>query len=360
MSDYELWFAMSNLSYSVKRRLLENFKNVETLWHESICNKKSNLIEMKILNILKEAWNIEKINLIKQKLEKYEINTVVITDKLYPNSLKVYEDVPYMLFYKGNIEKLNEKYNVAIVGSRQCTSYGINVSNMITESLCYNSVNIISGMARGIDSIVHSKCIEKNGYTCAVLGSGLDVIYPKENSRLYDEILKDGCIVSQFIPGTKPYSYNFPIRNRIISGLSNIVIVVEAGKKSGSLITASAALEQGKDVIAVPGNIFSSQSVGVNQLIKDGAYVLTNIKDVYELLHIKSIKEIEINRLVMSNVEKIVYKHITSSPVHIDDILRVTNLNIKRLYEILLNLQINDEIMCLNGNYYVRNIKNLS
>lgn len=359
MNDYELWFAMSNLSYSVKRKLLESFKNVETVWYESICNKKSNLLDMKILNVLKDNWNIEKINLIKRKLEKYEINTVVITDELYPNSLKVYEDVPYMLFYKGNIKKLNEKYNVAVVGSRQCTSYGINVSNIITESLCYNNINVISGMARGIDSIVHSKCIEKKGYTCAVLGSGLDVIYPKENLSLYNEILKDGCILSEFIPGTKPYSYNFPIRNRIISGLSNIVIVVEAGKKSGSLITASAALEQGKDVIAVPGNIFSSESIGANKLIKDGAYVLTNIKDIYELLHIKSIKETETKQLIMSNVEKKVYKHITNTPIHIDDILRVTNLNIKKLYEILLNFQLNDEIMCLDGNYYVRNIKEI-
>ncbi|MCY6356620.1 DNA-processing protein DprA [Clostridium sp. ZS2-4] len=359
MNDYELWFAMSNLSYSVKRKLLANFKNVETLWYESICNRNSNLIDIKILNVLKDNWDIEKINLMKEKLEKYEINTVVITDELYPESLKVYEDVPYMLFYKGNIKKLNEKYNVAIVGSRKCTSYGINISNMITESLCYNNVNIISGMARGIDSIAHSKCIEKKGYTCAVLGSGLDIIYPKENSSLYNEILKDGCILSQFIPGTKPYSYNFPIRNRIISGLSNIVIVVEAGKKSGSLITAGAALEQGKDVIAVPGNIFSTESVGANQLIKDGAYVLTNIKDIYELLHIKSIKETEIKKLIMNNVEKVVYKQITATPIHIDDILRLTNLNIKKVYEILLNLQLNDEIMCLSGNYYVRNIKKI-
>lgn len=359
MNDYELWFAMSNLSYSIKRKLLENFKNVETLWYESICNKKSNLLNMKIMNILKENWNIEKINLIKEKLEKYEINTVVITEESYPKSLKVYEDVPYMLFYKGNIKKLNEKYNVAVVGSRQCTSYGINVSNMITESLCYNNINIISGMARGIDSIVHSKCTEKKGYTCAVLGSGLDIIYPKENSSLYNEILKDGCILSEFIPGTKPYSYNFPIRNRIISGLSNIVIVVEAGKKSGSLITASAALEQGKEVIVVPGNIFSSQSIGANELIKDGAYILTNIKDIYELLHIKSIKETEIKQLLMSDLEKIVYKHITSTPIHIDDILRLTNVNIKKLYEILLNLKLNDEIMCLSGNYYVKNIKKI-
>ncbi|MCY6372500.1 DNA-processing protein DprA [Clostridium ganghwense] len=360
MNDYELWFAIANLSYRTKRKLLENFKNIQNLWYRSVVNEKSNELDINTLKILKKAWNKEKIDFIKNEIEKNEINTVVITEQLYPKRLKIYDDAPYMLFYKGNIEKLNQKYNVSIVGSRKCTNYGINVSNIISESLCKNNINIISGMARGIDSIVHQKCIAKISYTCAVLGSGLDIVYPKDNLRLYNEILHhNGCIISQFIPGTKPYSYNFPIRNKIISGLSDLVIVVEAGKKSGSLITASAALEQGKDVIAVPGNIFSSQSVGTNHLIKDGAYVLTNIEDIYELLHINNIKENLVKQMKMSNIEQRVYKYINTNPIHIDDISRLTNIDIKKLYEVLLNLQLNEEIVSLSGNYYVKNVKEI-
>ena len=153
----------------------------------------------------------------------------------------MYDDAPYMLFYKGDIKHLNENVNVSIVGSRKYTSYGENVANIISDSLCDNNISIVSGMARGIDSVAHLKCVQKNSYTCAVLGSGLDVIYPKENLKLYNKILENGCIISQFLPGTKPYAYNFPIRNRIISGLSSLIIIIEAGIKSGSLITATSA-----------------------------------------------------------------------------------------------------------------------
>ncbi|MCY6958271.1 DNA-processing protein DprA [Clostridium brassicae] len=358
MNDYELWFNMSNLSYCVKRRLLDEFKNVEEIWYKSIYNnEESDLLNNKIISALKKAWDTNKINLVKDKIKNNLINTVVITDDLYPQSLKVYEDSPYMLFYKGNIQKLNKGYSVAIVGSRSCTSYGVNVTNLISKSLCDNNINIVSGMARGIDSVAHLKCINENSYTCAVLGSGLDVIYPKENSKLYDRILENGCIISQFAPGTKPYSYNFPIRNRIISGLSNLIIVVEGGKKSGSLITAGAALEQGKDVMVIPGNIFSPQSIGTNKLIKDGAYVFTEINDIYDILNIENHKEENIKKVIMSGIERNVYKYIGNEPIHFDDILKLTKVDINKLYETLLKLQLSDEIISLSSNYYVRNNK---
>lgn len=359
MNDYEIWFAISQLSYTTKNILLNNFKTLDKIWYYSIRDKKNEFINEKIRSILKKSWDKAKINNLKTKLLSENINTVVITDSMYPERLKKYEDSPYMLFYKGNIEKLNTQSSAGIVGSRKCTNYGINVTNIVCESLCENNVNIISGMARGIDSIAHKKCISKNSYTCAVLGSGIDVVYPRENLKIYNSIINNGCIISQFLPGTQPYSYNFPIRNRIISALSDVLIVVEAGEKSGSLITAGAALDQGKDVIVVPGNIFSPESRGANQLIKEGAYILTNIEDVFQLLHIENTKQMPQINVKMKTLEKVVYDNINNSPIHFDDILRLTKIDIKQLYEVLFELQLKEEVMYISGNYYVRNNKRI-
>lgn len=359
MNDYELWFAMANLNYCVKRKLIDYYKNAETIWYEIIYNERKNFFDDRVRNILKNTWNKEDVTYIKNKIKNDNIQTVVINNEGYPKSLSVYDDAPYMLFYKGDIKHLNENVNVSIVGSRKYTSYGENVANIISDSLCDNNISIVSGMARGIDSVAHLKCVQKNSYTCAVLGSGLDVIYPKENLKLYNKILENGCIISQFLPGTKPYAYNFPIRNRIISGLSSLIIIIEAGIKSGSLITATSALEQGKDVMAVPGNVFSSESLGTNKLIKDGAYVFTDIEDIYEVLKINNYNKRNVEENKLDGIEKEVWKHIGNNPIHFDDILKLTKININRLYEILLNLQLNDEVISLVNNYYIRNNKTI-
>ncbi|KOA20859.1 hypothetical protein CLHOM_04470 [Clostridium homopropionicum DSM 5847] len=357
MNEYEIWFAISKLPYSIKNNLVKQFGNVARIWHHTISYEKHSLINDKIILALKEAWDMELIKYISKKILSEGINTVVITDEMYPNRLKEYDDSPYMLFYKGDITKLNDPYNISIVGSRTCTSYGINVTNIICEHMNNNKVNIISGMARGIDSIAHENCIKNNSYTCAVLGSGIDVVYPKENYSLYKNIIKNGCVISQFLPGTKPYAYNFPIRNKIISALGDVLIVVEANDKSGSLITATYAIEQGKEVLAVPGNIFSSQSKGTNKLIKEGANIFTNIEQIFDILHIKNnIQETKFSKS-MKPLEKTVYEKIDNTPLHFDDILRATKIDIKQLYEVLFELQLKDEIMCISGNYFVKNNK---
>lgn len=359
MNDYEIWFTSSKLSYNIKNILIKNFKNAEEIWYYSLHDKKSHLISGKIKETLRKAWDKDNINNIKKRLIDNNISTVVITDKKYPERLKYYDDSPYMLFYKGNIEKLNEGKCVAVVGSRNCTTYGINTTNIICEQMCYNNINLISGMARGIDTIAHSAFIKNNSYNCAVLGSGLDIIYPKENRKTYNNILENGCIISQFLPGTEPLAYNFPVRNKIIAGLCDVLIVVEAGMKSGSLITAGAALDQGKDVLAVPGNIFSPQSKGTNKLIKDGAYNFTEIEDLFALLKMKMKKKGHNKDQEMAPNEKFVYTHISNNPIHFDDVLRLTMIDIKQLYEVLFELQLKNEIISLSGNYYVRNNKQI-
>ena len=213
-------------------------------------------------------------------MNKNDIKYITILDENYPTNLKKIYDPPVLLFYKGNIELLKYK-KIAVVGSRTATNYGMNTAFRISKELSKKYV-IISGLARGIDSAAHNGSIYANGKTIAVVGNGLDTIYPKENTNLFKSILKNGLIISEYVVGTKPMPSNFPERNRIISGLSSGVIVVEAAKKSGSLITADLALEQGKTVYAVPGNIDSLMSVGTNELIRNGAVPYTGAQDLEE------------------------------------------------------------------------------
>ena len=185
-----------------------------------------------------------------------------------------------MLYSKGNLKNINNE-SVAIVGSRMASIYGKKNAYYFSYELAKRNVNIVSGLAKGIDSYSHIGALKAKGKTIAVIGCGIDKIYPKENEKLYHEILKnDGLIISEYIVGTRPEKTNFPRRNRIISGISDAIIVVEAGAKSGSLITANHAINQGKEVWAIPGNINLANSVGTNELIKDGANVLTKLGDI--------------------------------------------------------------------------------
>lgn len=210
------------------------------------------------------------------------IEEISIKNNEYPNQLKNIYDPPAKLYVLGNRSILNQK-NFAIVGSRKATEYGKKVAMQISKELSENSLNIVSGLAIGIDSYAHLGCLQvkDSGKTIAVLGSGLDVIYPKENRKLAEQIINSGgCIISEYPIGSKIEKNNFPQRNRIISGLSEGILVVEASKKSGALITAEFGIEQGKEVFAVPGDINREQSEGCNLLIKDGANVVTSSQDI--------------------------------------------------------------------------------
>ncbi|GAA0176906.1 DNA-processing protein DprA [Clostridium sediminicola] len=354
MNDYQLWFASAILPYKVKNQLINIYGSAENIWYafinEDIKFNNSSLIIEK----LKSAWNVKKFDNIKYFIDKENIKTLIVSDSKYPNKLKIYNDCPYMLFYKGNINYLKMK-SVAIIGSRKCTHYGENITRILAKSLSNNNILVVSGMARGIDSCAHKEILNSHGKTCAILGSGINVVYPKENQELYNNIISEGCVISQFIPGTPPYSYNFPIRNKIISALSDLVIVVEASNKSGSLITAGSALDQGKDVIAVPGNIFSNQSKGCNKLIKDGAFVFTSLEDIYELLSIDIFQKDDIKNMNLDEEEKKVYSSILNKPIHVDDLLKKVNFNISKLYEILFDLELKKRIKHLAGDFYIRN-----
>ena len=280
--EYWIWLSRIEGLGPIKiKELLKQYKTPENIWELD----KNKLMQTKGIgeNIENSIWKKEYRENLEQYvkyMKKYNIGIITIEDKDYPKKLLHIYDAPAILYYKGD-KKLLHTDIIAMIGCRECSNYGKEVSIKFSYELAKNGITIISGMAKGIDSYSHIGCIKAGGKTIAVLGSGLDIIYPKENCLLYDEILSaKGLILSEYVIGTKPSKLNFPARNRIISGLSNGVIVVEAKGKSGTLNTVDFALEQGKDVFVVPGNITSTNSTGTNELIKQGASCVTGVEDI--------------------------------------------------------------------------------
>jgi len=279
----------------------------------------------------------------------------------YPASLKTIYDYPPVLYIKGEIRE-QDAFAVAIIGSRKNTVYGKSACEKIVRDLTDMGVTIISGFARGIDTIAHQTALSENGRTIAVLGNGLSYHYPPENRKMEDKIIANGAIISEFPMGQRPDKQNFPRRNRLISGLSLGVVVVEAAEKSGALITATCASEQGRDVFAVPGSIFSKYSAGPHQLINKGAKLAEKADDIIsEISVLKNlVDKTRLNLKVVREEKKIsaesrpVYNLIGHEPVHIDYLSEKLNMPIEKLAVILLNLVIDGLISELPGKTYIR------
>ena len=218
------------------------------------------------------------------KIEKHGYRVLSIWDSAYPHRLKEIYDPPLLLYYRGDVHIANEKV-VAVVGTRSCTSYGKMIAMEISQGLSHTGVVIISGMAQGIDRFAHCGALSSTGRTIAVLGCGIDMVYPRSNRDIYDSIKENGLLLSEYPLGYPPLKQNFPMRNRIISGIADGVIVIEAPPKSGSLITAALALDQGRVVLAVPGNVTSRKSVGTNMLIRSGAPLISSWREALEEMY---------------------------------------------------------------------------
>lgn len=286
INEYDIWFSNIEISNKEKINLLEEFKTAEKIWKQKEKELLEKGIKEQTLNkILEEKYrqNLEKY---KKYLEKNEIKLICMNSKEYPESLKHIDNKPAYLYVRGKLENLYDD-NVAIVGSRKASTYGKYISRKISKEIADRNVNVVSGLAIGIDKYAHLGALDSSiGKTIAVLGTGVsdNEIYPFENKKVFERILENGgTVISEFKLGTKPEKYNFPLRNRIISGLAKKVIVVEAKEKSGSLITVDYALEQGKEIYAIPGNITSENSVGTNRLIEEGAHILNKIDDLFIL-----------------------------------------------------------------------------
>ncbi len=346
MDTNEIWFILIQLSNDKRIKLIRKYCDEKNI------RKNSSIIkELREANI--EKITEEKIKTFKEYMNKNNIGYITIKSKEYPEKLKHLSEPPYVIFYKGNLELLKGNL-IAVIGARKYSSYGAQVAKIIAKEISENNFTVVSGLAAGIDSIAQKSAINYIGRTIGVLGCGIDVIYPKNNKMLYEDILKnDGLIISEFLPGTPPISYNFPRRNRIISGISSKLIIIEATVKSGSLITVNYALGLGMDIMAIPGPVFNGNSEGCNKLIRDGAKPFTEIEDLYDFLSI--IKE------KYKNKEKNTYKStilnvINNEPIHLDDIIESVNVDRRVLFELLFEMQNRNEIICLPGNYYAKSI----
>ncbi len=303
-----------------------------------------------------------------EELARIGGEALTLSDDRYPSLLRETYDPPIVIYCFGNLATAFAQPAIAIVGSRRCSTYGRNVAEKLSRELAERGVTIVSGLARGIDSAAHRGAVEGRGLTVAVMGTGLDGVYPKENRKLAARIVEQGALVTEFPIATPPVSQNFPFRNRVISGLAFGVMVVEGAERSGSLITARLAYEQGRDVFAVPGNITSAKSFGPNYLIKDGAKLVQTWRDVIEELPAETkaqilsaergetrTKQIVIDEVALSDSERKVLKMLnTDEPVHIDQLISKAGLSSGELMGALLKLEMTDRIRQLPGKSFVR------
>ena len=285
-----------------------------------------------------------------EEAEKKRVKIVSINEKDYPEPLKEIPDPPPILYMKGNC--VNLERSVSIVGSRRHTSYGRIVTEKFASELSKEGINIISGMASGIDTIAHESAL-KNGTTTAILGSGLDIIYPYENRKLYQKILENGCVVSEYPLGTRPSKFTFPKRNRLIAAFSYCVIVTEAPKKSGALITAKLANEYGRPVFSVPANINNPLAEGNNILLKEGAFPLTSVDDIKENLpYLFKRDTVKSDSFELNELEKKILYYL-SEPKHLDFLVEKTGLSIDELMIVLFDME-SKELIVNEGGVYIR------
>ncbi|MFH1349522.1 MAG: DNA-processing protein DprA [Pseudomonadota bacterium] len=308
--------------------------------------------------IVDRAYTIDPSNALK-KIQECGARVITYEDETYPPLLKEIHDPPMVLYTMGKDTPINLTF-IAIVGSRNPTHYGIKAAEKIGQGLARRGLGVVSGMARGVDSAAHWGCLGGRGFTVAVLGTGIDTIYPASNKKLFENIILKGAVITEFPLGTPPEPKNFPIRNRIISGLSRGVVVVEATKNSGSLITASLALDQGREVFAVPGSINSFKSTGCHHLLKQGARLVENADDILEGLglNFRYIPKTDTFKQgqppPLEETEKIIYEMIGDYPVHIDEIFRQGNYEPGEVSSILMKMELKGLIRQLPGKMFVR------
>ncbi len=295
-----------------------------------------------------------------ESLEMGEDPAVFVTayDDVYPERLREIYDYPMGLFVKGRLPEA-DRPAVAIVGARGCSFYGEQIAEEFARVLAAEGVQIFSGLAAGIDGAAHKGALKAGRPTFGVLGCGINICYPAANFKLYQQMKQTGGIISEFPPGTKPKAQNFPMRNRIISGLADAVLVVEAREKSGSLITAELALEQGREVFAVPGRITDHLSEGCNWLIQQGAHVAVSPGDILEYLGVKCQKQLILcgkNVNTLAKKEKMVYSCLDFKPKHIDQILEESGLPLSETLGILLELELGGYAFRAGNHYYGKKI----
>ncbi|GAB7026956.1 DNA-processing protein DprA [Geotalea toluenoxydans] len=354
--DHYYWFALKSVpgvGNVTFRKLLEAFETPERVLKASV----RELARVKGIspNLAASIVTHEYRRIADLECEAVARQGVIVVDFLaaeYPKILLQINDPPPYLYVKG--ELCGSETSVAIVGSRRASTYGLMTTERLAGELALNNVTVVSGMARGVDTAAHRGALKAEGRSIGVLGCGIDIVYPPENRPLFKEMAEKGALVSEFPMGTTPLAENFPRRNRIISGMSQGVLVVEAVQNSGSLITARYALEQGREIFAIPGNINSSNSRGTNLLIKQGAKLVEEVGDILEELHLPTATtgQAPAPAFSLTPQEAGIFTLLAESPLHIDDIIVRSELTVPDLSAILLRLELKGAVVQLPGKHF--------
>ena len=334
--------------------LLDFFGNPEVAWYapaDALLNAGLSPKIVDNLLRLRSSLDLEKVM---ERLEKVGISVMTRIDEAYPRRLKEIEQPPPVLYVRGEILP-EDDFAVAVVGTRRVTVYGRQVAEEVGLFLAQNGITVVSGLARGVDAIAHEAAIKGGGRTFAVLGCGVDRIYPPEHQHLAQRVIERGALISDFAPGTPPDAINFPPRNRIISGLSLASVIIEAGETSGALITATFAAEQGREVLAVPGNIHAAQSKGTNRLIQQGARSLLKVEDILDAIKLDQVqaRQEARNLLPADPVEASILVLMSAEPLHIDEIQAQSGLSIDKVSATLTMLELKGMVRQVGGMNYV-------
>jgi DNA processing protein len=303
------------------QRLLDVCGGAEAAWQASDLEMAAAGLERRTADSLRRLQRTSSPEAAAANLEKLGITALTLLDPDYPLALRHITDPPPVLFVKGSLPS-DDTLAVALVGTRRATPYGRTVAERLARELAQVGVTVVSGLARGVDTVAHQAVLAAGGCTVAVLGNGLDQVYPPENAGLAGRVIEHGALVSEFSPGVPPDALNFPRRNRLISGLSAATVIIEAGERSGALITADCALEQGREVFAVPGSILSVMSVGPNSLLKQGASPVTCARDILDALAAGEMAPVAHSLPRLDADESSVWQALEGDPRHIDDLAR--------------------------------------
>lgn len=355
--DRPYWVAFHFVPYigpSRIRRLQDYFGSLERAWSADAGRLRSVLDERAHAALVKHRAEIDVTELM-ARLANDGISVVTLADDAYPALLREIGSPPPVLFYRGHLLE-TDSTAVAVVGTRRVTSYGREMAMQIGQGLARAGVTVVSGLAKGVDGIAHQAALAAGGRTIAVLGSGVNSIYPYEHTRLASQIVEQGAVLSDYSPDRKPDAPNFPARNRIISGLSLGVVVIEAPERSGALITVDFAADQGRDVFAVPGQVLSSSSVGSNKLIRDGARLVRDADDILEELQLRRAEAVEAVQQPMgiNEEERRLLSVLTGDPQHIDDIAERCNMSLPGVSALLVTLELRGQLRNVGAQHYVR------
>ena len=357
MNDKRYWIGF-NLIKGIgavrMQALIHYFGDLEDAWKAAPAELAQAGLSLKLIERIVQARGQVDLDKVWKKIESQNIHILTWEDEAYPQRLKEIDQPPPVLYIRGEYLP-DDLFAVAIVGTRRVTPYGRQITEELSSFLASNGITVISGLARGVDAIAHQTVLKAGGRTMGVLGSGVDKIYPPEHRALAEKMMASGAVISDYAPGTPPDASNFPPRNRIISGLSLAVVVIEAGETSGALITAEFAAEQGREVFAVPGSILAPQSKGTNKLIQNGALPLLSVNDLMQALDLTRMGEHRVARKMIpaDETEARLMNILGPEPMHVDEIRNQTELPIEKVSATLALMELKGMVRQVGGMNYV-------